>query len=76
VDWNSIHQQPSVSRLGMPTIHPSLLWPLLVMTAGMTTLFAAMHLKAMRNEILRRRVRALQLAEVHSVAAGLAQPAE
>jgi hypothetical protein len=30
----------------------------------------------MRNEILRRRVRALQIAEVQSVAAGLAQPAE
>jgi heme exporter protein C len=75
VDWNSIHQQPSVSRLGMPTIHPSLLWPLLVMTAGMTALFFALHLKAMRNEILRRRVRALQLVEVQT-AAGLAQPAE
>ena len=75
VDWNSIHQQPSVSRLGMPTIHASLLWPLLVMTAGMTALFFALHLKAMRNEILRRRVRALQLVEVQT-AAGLAQPAE
>ena len=76
VDWNSIHQQPSVSRLGPPAIHPSLLWPLLVMAAGMTTLFIALHLKSMRNEILRRRVKALRLAEVHA-AAGLArQPAE
>jgi heme exporter protein C len=75
VDWNSIHQKPSVSRLGMPTIHPSLLWPLLVMAAGMTMLFIALHLKAMRNEILRRRVRALQLVEVQSAATGLAQPA-
>src|SRR5262249_55520047 len=33
VDWNSIHQPPSVSRLGAPTIHPSLLWPLLTMAA-------------------------------------------
>ncbi len=76
VDWNSIHQQPSVSRIGMPAIHASLLWPLLVMTAGMMALFAALHLKAMRNEILRRRVRALQLSEVQSAASGLAQPAE
>jgi heme exporter protein C len=76
VDWNSIHQQPSVSRLGAPAIHPSLLWPLLVTTTGMFALFAALHLKAMRNEILRRRVRALQLSEVRSAAAGLAQPAE
>ncbi|HEX5997845.1 MAG TPA: heme ABC transporter permease [Hyphomicrobiaceae bacterium] len=75
VDWNSIHQAPSVSRLGAPTIHPSLLWPLLVMGAGMTVLFVALHLKAMRNEILRRRVKALRVAEVQ-MAAGLAEAAE
>jgi heme exporter protein C len=76
VDWNSIHQQPSVSRLGMPTIHPSLLWPLLVMAAGMAALFAALQLKAMRNEILRRRVKALRLIEVQSAAGMAQQPAE
>jgi heme exporter protein C len=75
VDWNSIHQQPSVSRIGAPAIHPSILWPLLVMALGMSVLFLALHLKAMRNEILRRRVRALRLVEVQTVA-GLAQPAE
>jgi heme exporter protein C len=75
VDWNSIHQQPSVSRFGAPAIHPSILWPLLVMALGMSVLFLALHLKAMRNEILRRRVRALRLVEVQTVA-GLAQPAE
>ena len=47
-------------RLGQPAIHSSLLWPLLVMTAGMTVLFAALQLKAMRNEILRRRVKVLR----------------
>lgn len=75
VYWNSIHQPPSVSRLGAPAIHDSMLWPLLVMTAGMAFLFAALHLKAMRNEILRRRVKALRLAEVRA-AAGLAEAAE
>ena len=74
VDWNSIHQAPSVSRFGAPAIHPDLLWPLLVMAAGMTGLFTAMHLKAMRNEILRRRVKALRLAEVQ-MAGGFAQQA-
>jgi heme exporter protein C len=77
VNWNSIHQPPSVSRLGAPAVHPDLLWPLLVMALGMTVLFAAMHMKAMRNEILRRRVKALRLAEVQ-MAGGHAQqqPAE
>jgi heme exporter protein C len=63
VDWNSLHQQASISRIGTPAIHPSLLWPLLVMAAGMTLLFLALHLKAMRNEILRRRVRSLRMSQ-------------
>jgi heme exporter protein C len=74
VNWNSIHQQPSVSLLGTPAIHSALLWPLLVMAVGVTVLFLAMHLKAMRNEVLRRRVKALRLAEVQA-AGGFAQQA-
>jgi heme exporter protein C len=61
VDWNSLHQPASITRIGAPAIHTSLLWPLLVMFAGMALLFAAFHLKAMRNEVLRRRVKALRI---------------
>jgi heme exporter protein C len=71
VEWNSLHQPASVMRLGAPTIHASLLWPLLVMAVAMTALFASLHLKAMRNEILRRRVKALRTVEVEG-AGGLA----
>ena len=42
------------------------------MAVGFTLLFVAMHLKAMRNEILRRRVKALTLAEVERAQAGAA----
>jgi heme exporter protein C len=59
--WNTLHQPASVFRLDGPTIHPSLLWPLLVMALAMTLLFVALLLMAMRNEILRRRVRAMQI---------------
>src|SRR5258705_12171082 len=62
--WNTLHQPASVLRLGGSTIHPSLLVPLLVMAVGFTVLFFALHIKAMRNEILRRRVKSLTLAEV------------
>ncbi|PSJ61153.1 heme ABC transporter permease [Kumtagia ephedrae] len=58
--WNTLHQPASVIRLDGPTIHPSLLWPLLVMAAGFTILFVALHLMAMRNEIQRRRVAAMR----------------
>jgi heme exporter protein C len=58
--WNTLHQPASVIRLDGPTIHPSLLWPLLVMAAGFTILFVTLHLMAMRNEIQRRRVAAMR----------------
>jgi heme exporter protein C len=77
VEWgNTLHQKASVLRLGGPTMDPSLLHPLLVMALGFTLLFAALHVKAMRNEILRRRVKALQMAEVERAQAGRLQAAE
>jgi heme exporter protein C len=76
VEWNSLHQPASVMRLGAPTIHPSLLWPLLTMAVAMTVLFLALHLKAMRNEVLRRRVKALRTFEVQASAGLAGQPAE
>lgn len=59
--WSTLHQ-PSTG-FGS-TVDPSLRQPLLMMAAAFTTLFLAMHLKAMRNEILRRRAKSLMLAEV------------
>jgi heme exporter protein C len=60
--WNTLHQPASVFRVGGPTIDPSMLWPLLIMALAMTFLFLALAIMAMRNEILRRRIRTLQLA--------------
>ena len=77
VNWgNTLHQPASVMRLGGPTIDISLLTPLLVMALGFTLLFAALHVKAMRNEILRRRLKALQMAEVARAQAGQLAAAE
>ncbi len=64
--WNTLHQPASVVRMGGPTIHPTILTPLLVMAAGFTLLFIALHLMAMRNEILRRRIRTLHLMQASS----------
>ena len=61
--WNTLHQPSSVLRSDGPTIHASILVPLLVNAGGFTLLFAAMQLKAMRNEILRRRLLALLAAQ-------------
>jgi heme exporter protein C len=64
--WNTLHQPASVLRLGGPTIDPSILGPLLWMALAFTLLFVTLHLAAMRNEILRRRVRTLRLMRARS----------
>jgi heme exporter protein C len=61
--WNTLHQGASVFRLGGSTIHPAILVPLLLMAAAFTLLFVTLLLAAMRNEILRRRVRTLRLLQ-------------
>src|ERR1700683_4883687 len=61
--WNTLHQGASVFRLGGSTIYPTILIPLFIMAAAFTLLFATLVLAAMRNEILRRRVRTLQLMQ-------------
>lgn len=64
--WNTLHQPASVVRLDGPTIHPSILIPLLTMAVAFTLLFVTLHLAAMRNEILRRRVRTMQLMQAQA----------
>lgn len=66
--WNTLHQPASVFRFDGPTIHTSMLVPLLLTAIGMTLLFLALHMVAMRTEILRRRVRTLKLMEASRVA--------
>ena len=68
--WNTLHQPASVLKIGGPAIHSSILTPLLVMAVGFGLAFAAMHLMAMRNEILRRRAKALTLSHVSRADAG------
>jgi heme exporter protein C len=65
--WNTLHNPAAVIRLGGSTIYPTILAPLLVMALAFTLLFLTLHVAAMRNEILRRRVRTLQL--MHAQAA-------
>jgi len=67
--WNTLHQPASVFRLGGPTIHPSILLPLLAMALAFTLLFVTLLFAAMRNEILRRRVRALRLLRAQGAGA-------
>src|SRR5215469_783779 len=66
--WNTLHQGASVFRLGGSTIDRSILIPLLVMAVAFTLLFFTLHLAAMRNEILRRRVRTARIMQASAAA--------
>jgi len=65
--WNTLHQGSSVFRIGGSTIDRSILMPMFVMAIAFTLLFVTLQLAAMRNEILRRRVRTLRLMQASAV---------
>jgi heme exporter protein C len=65
--WNTLHQGASVFRVGGSTIYPTILLPLFIMAVAFTLLFVTLVLAAMRNEILRRRVRTMRLMQASAV---------
>ncbi len=71
--WNTLHQPASVFRMGGPTIDKSMLWPLLLVAVGITLVVLALHFAAMRNEILRRRVRTLSILAANHEMKGIVE---
>lgn len=64
--WNTLHQPASVSKLGLPSIHVSMLIPLLLMAAGFAMLFVSLVIVRARGELAARRVRALRLSRLQA----------
>jgi heme exporter protein C len=62
--WNSLHQPASVFRMDGPTIHGSMLWPLLIMGLAYSFLFLALHLVSIRAEVSARKIRQIHIAEI------------
>ena len=58
--WNTLHQPASVFRSEGSAIHPSMLWPLLIMALAYTSLFVLILLMRMKNEIRQRRIDRLE----------------
>ncbi len=52
--WNSLHQAPSIMKLGKPTMPPEMYVPILAMFLGFTLLFGALVLTRLRAEIMLR----------------------
>ena len=60
--WNTLHQPASISKMGMPSIDPHMLVPLMLMALGYTTFFVTVLLVRVKGEILSAKIRALRLS--------------
>jgi len=63
--WNTLHQPASVLivedfALQQPTIHETMLWPLLIMGLGFAAFYVALLLERIRGELMARRIEVLQ----------------
>ncbi len=62
--WNTLHQPASISKIGVPSIHPSMLTPLLLMALAFQLYFFTVVLLRMRNTILMRERHAAWVKEM------------
>ncbi|TVR95928.1 MAG: heme ABC transporter permease [Rhodospirillales bacterium] len=63
--WYTLHQPASVIRAGGPAIHPSMLWPLLLMAAAFTCYYLWVLAVRVRGEIVAHKIRALRLRQAY-----------
>ncbi len=61
--WHTLHQPASIVRFDGPTIHASMLTPLLLMTVGFTAFFVVLLLIRVRSALLARKIRTLRLVQ-------------
>jgi heme exporter protein C len=59
--WYTLHQPASVFRIDGPTIHPSMLTPLLVMGLAFLLLYLVLLVIRMKTELVERRIERLQI---------------
>ena len=52
--WNTLHQGPTVTKFDKPSIHPSMLWPLLLMAGAFQFYYFTAVLIRARAEVLDR----------------------
>jgi heme exporter protein C len=52
--WNTLHQGPTLSKIGSPSITGDMLWPLLVMVLAYQLLFVGLLFRRVRSQVLER----------------------
>lgn len=63
--WNTLHQPASVVRMDGPSIHPSMLWPLLLMAVGYTLFYLWVLIIRIDADVTAGKIRALRQRRVH-----------
>ena len=53
--WNTLHQPASISKFSSPSIDPSMLWPLIIMTISITLIALLIAILRIKSEILKRK---------------------
>jgi heme exporter protein C len=66
--WSTLHQPSSVLRLDGPSIHPSMLWPLLAMGLGFKLYYLALMLVRVKSDLIAARVTARASAAAEAAA--------
>jgi len=56
--WSTLHQPASVFRMDGPTIHPSMLWPLLLMALGFNAYYLVVMILRVKSELIAARLNA------------------
>ena len=60
--WNTLHQPASVVRLDGPTIHPDMLWPLLIMVFAFKMFLVVTLIIRVKTELAATRLRNVQMS--------------
>ncbi|MFQ5955130.1 MAG: heme ABC transporter permease CcmC, partial [Kiloniellales bacterium] len=61
--WSTLHQRASVFRLDGPTIHSSMLVPLILMALAFAGYFVTVLILRVKGEIAARRIRSIRLTQ-------------
>ncbi|MDG1858676.1 MAG: cytochrome c biogenesis protein CcsA, partial [Emcibacteraceae bacterium] len=59
--WNTLHQPASIMKSGGSSIHPDMLWPLLICIFAFNLYFVTVVMWRTQSLIVRRQIRGLQM---------------
>lgn len=59
--WNTLHQPASIMKSGGASIHPDMLWPLLICIIAFNLYFVTVVLWRIESQIVKRQIRGLRI---------------